>query len=75
MALALGVAACSSSDGEPVAAQSQDGAAESDGGTQGDDSAASTSLLDVSAPAADGSTIDLSVYAGQDLLLWFWAPW
>ena len=61
-ALALGVAACSSSDGEVAAVQS-------------DNSATPTSVLDVSAPAADGSTIDLSVYAGQDLLLWFWAPW
>jgi hypothetical protein len=33
------------------------------------------SLLDISAPAADGSTVELSAYAGQDLMLWFWAPW
>ncbi len=25
--------------------------------------------------AVDGSTIDTGDYAGQDLVLWFWAPW
>jgi hypothetical protein len=23
----------------------------------------------------DGSTFDAGDYAGQDLVLWFWAPW
>lgn len=65
MALALAAAACGSGDnGEtatPVAETT--------------DSAASSSILDISAPTADGSTLDLSTYAGQDLMLWFWAPW
>lgn len=34
-----------------------------------------SSVLEISAPGADGSTIDLDDYAGQDLMLWFWAPW
>lgn len=41
-----------------------------------DDSAAGTAIdLDLTAPAVLGDDIDLSEYAGQDLALWFWAPW
>lgn len=38
-------------------------------------SAETSATLQVSAPGADGTTIDLADYAGQDLMLWFWAPW
>lgn len=30
---------------------------------------------DFTAPLVDGGTIDAGDYAGQDLVLWFWAPW
>lgn len=65
MALALGAAACGSSDSSDAAAPAP--AVETGG--------APASVLDVSAPAADGTTVNLSDYAGQDLMLWFWAPW
>lgn len=69
MALALVAAACGSSDGTDAAAPA---AATDDGESS---SEAPSSILDISAPTADGSTIDLSDFAGQDLVLWFWAPW
>ncbi len=37
--------------------------------------AAVAELLDFSAASADGGTINMADYAGQDILLWFWAPW
>lgn len=72
MALALGAAACGSSEGSDAAAPAADATpAES---SEGSDAGAS-SVLDISATAADGTAVNLSDYAGQDLMLWFWAPW
>jgi len=68
MVCALGAAACGSSDGETSASPAAADDSAADAGSDG-------SLLDISAPGADGSTINLSDYAGQDLMLWFWAPW
>lgn len=68
MALALGAAACGSSDGDTAAAAAPVAESETP-------AAQEPSILELSAPAADGSTINLSDYAGQDLMLWFWAPW
>jgi len=31
--------------------------------------------LDVPVNDLDGQPVDLSALAGQDLALWFWAPW
>ena len=75
MALALGAAACGSSDSSDAAAPAADAtqAETADSGDTGE--AAPSSVLDISAPAVDGTTINLSDYAGQDLMLWFWAPW
>lgn len=72
MALALGAAACGASDSSDAAAPAVDAAPveTADGGD-----AAPSSILDISATGADGTTINLSDYAGQDLMLWFWAPW
>lgn len=67
MALALGAAACGSSDSSDAAAPAAVDAGSGD--------AAPSSILDISAEAADGTTVNLSDYAGQDLMLWFWAPW
>ena len=69
MALALGAAACGSSSSDDVSAPA-DAPASADAGAE-----TASSVLDISAPAADGTTINLSDYAGQDLMLWFWAPW
>ena len=67
LALGFGVASCGSDDSEATATSenSSDEAA----------MAVGAGLLDISAPAADGSTIDLSDFAGEDLMMWFWAPW
>jgi len=32
-------------------------------------------ILDFAAPKLGGGTIQGSDYAGQDLAIWFWAPW
>ena len=66
LALSLLAAACGSS---------ADDAASGQGDAPEAAAASGGSVLDVSAPSADGGTIDLSTYAGQDLMLWFWAPW
>ncbi len=70
MAMALGAAACGSSDGDTAAPVSTVTEAEAEA-----PAAPEPSILELSAPAADGSTVNLSDYAGQDLMLWFWAPW
>lgn len=64
LALGLVAAACASEEGATDVA-----AAPSPSTTEAD------TTLQISAPAADGSTINLADYAGQDLMLWFWAPW
>lgn len=69
-AVALLAAACGGSADDEAAPATTAAAADADASDGG-----STSVLDISAPGADGSTIDLSTFAGQDLLLWFWAPW
>lgn len=61
LGLALTAAACGSDSASAPAATS---AADAGAG-----------VLALQAPAADGSVIDLADYAGQDLVLWFWAPW
>lgn len=71
MALALGAAACGSSDSSDAAAPAVD-ATQAESAGSGD---AASSVLDISATAADGTAVNLSDYAGQDLMLWFWAPW
>jgi hypothetical protein len=32
-------------------------------------------ILDFSAPALGGGTVEGADYAGADLAIWFWAPW
>ena len=38
-------------------------------------SAPASELLSVEAPTVGGGTLDLGSLAGEDLALWFWAPW
>ena len=47
-----------------------------------DDTTASDAAIDdalglptISAPTSDGDTIDFADLAGEDVMLWFWAPW
>ena len=41
----------------------------------GDGAPAVPELLDFAASAVDGSTVDVAGFAGEDLAVWFWAPW
>lgn len=41
----------------------------------GDTSAKTASILDFSAPGLDGPAVRGADYSGQDVALWFWAPW
>ncbi|WP_370326413.1 hypothetical protein [Euzebya sp.] len=34
-----------------------------------------TGLLALTAPTVDGGTFDGASVSGQDVMLWFWAPW
>lgn len=44
------------------------------GGSTGSPESAELALVDEFA-TVDGSTIDLASLQGQDVVLWFWAPW
>ncbi len=69
LALALVAASCGS-DTAPTAAAS---------GTTAPAASApapeSSGALDLEAATADGGTVNLAEYAGEDVMLWFWAPW
>lgn len=42
---------------------------------QGPDTPASAAPLQFTAPALSGGQIDGTDYAGEDVVLWMWAPW
>jgi len=67
VALALLAAACSSSDTDTTSATTSDQTAVSTGETDWP--------YQFSTKTVDGSLLDTGDYAGQDLVLWFWAPW
>ena len=64
VAAALALAACGGGDGG--------GDATAGGGT---DSVPEADLLSFEAETIGGETVDVSDYAGSDLVIWFWAPW
>ena len=39
------------------------------------DQAPGDGLLTFEAQAIDGSSVDVGSYSGEDLAIWFWAPW
>lgn len=41
----------------------------------GDGLALDQSVFDTTAQTVQGETFDLNELAGQDLIVWFWAPW
>lgn len=71
LAAGLGVAACGADDAttEPGAGGS-DTAGGADPAQRLDES-----VLQGEAATVDGSTLDLASLAGNDLVVWFWAPW
>ncbi len=66
LALALVASACGGSD---VDTEVEVGAA---AGAADD---ATASLFTGEATTIDGETFDLATLAGEDLIVWFWAPW
>jgi hypothetical protein len=64
-ALALLVVACSG--GTTTASQGSP--------SQGVTESGVPAILDFSAPALSGGTIDGADYSGKAVALWFWAPW
>ena len=66
-AILLVVSACSgSNDSEPASAPTNADVATSD---------SSAPLEPVLVPTASGGQLDFNSLRGQDVLLWFWAPW
>ena len=62
LGLALIAAACGGDDS-------------TDGGAVADSSAGGDWPHDFVAETVDGTEIDAAALAGDDLMLWFWAPW
>lgn len=60
-AFSLVAAACGGGDGSTTASRA------------GQEDASSS--LSFAATAIDGQEVALADYAGQDVMLWFWAPW
>ncbi len=87
---ALLTAACASDDAVTAGDTSQDASASGDSGagassSEGDGEATAGSgsgqaalagwPLTYDGPTVAGGQLDPGDYAGQDLVLWFWAPW
>jgi len=60
MAAALGIAGCSSTPDSPTTEAGAD---------------QSAALPTLTVDTLSGGQIELNALAGQDLVLWFWAPW
>ena len=77
------VSACGDDDGaggedalrEPGAVTEPEGVSRPVAGPAGDTGGPADELLTVDAPLVGGGTLDLRSLAGEDLALWFWAPW
>jgi len=76
------IAAACSTDAETTTAPAEASAAPSSDGASGvasDDAAATGDAaawpFTFVADQVDGGTFDAGDYEGQDLVLWFWAPW
>lgn len=69
LAIVLLASACGSDETATESASSD--------GTAGDDAPSDSAAWphDFSAPLLGGGTFEAGDYEGQDLVLWFWAPW
>lgn len=65
--------ACGAADTETGTAAAPEDATESSTATE--PAAAEASLLTGEYETIGGETVDLATYEGQDVVLWFWAPW
>ena len=70
------LSACGGAADTPNATTSQAVEAEAGGGeAAGDAPVAQASLLTDTFTTTTGETIDLAEFEGQDVVLWYWAPW
>ncbi len=82
VAVTLVAAACGADDAQPSTAEAET-AATTAAGTESTaaEAAGDGAVSPVSSPLSgthtlvDGTSIDLDQFAGQDVVLWFWAPW
>lgn len=72
---ALALAACGGGDPSTVDVASPADTATDETNADGSGPDPVAELLDFQASAVDGSTVDVSAMAGDDLVIWFWAPW
>ena len=70
------LSACGGGATEPTEAATPATTAEADtADATGDAPAVQASLLEGSFTTTAGETIDLANFQGQDVVLWYWAPW
>lgn len=69
LALGLVAAACATDGGDTDAATASDDSAEAS------EQAVSAEPIALTVATSDGGTIDFADLAGEDVMLWFWAPW
>ena len=70
IAAGLVLGACGSSGGDTAAVQESAPVSAPAGETP-----AATNVEAVMVPTADGGELDFNSLRGQDVMLWFWAPW
>jgi hypothetical protein len=74
-AAVLGVSACGGSGDTNSAPNSDVGASASPGVSTVQPTVQPADLEAVFVPTATGDQLDFNSLRGQDVLLWFWAPW
>ncbi|MBA2282046.1 MAG: redoxin domain-containing protein [Acidimicrobiia bacterium] len=72
--LLAGLLACGA-DAAPSAGGDTDTDSGSDPVVSSADPAVEAELLAFTAPTIDGGEVDFAALQGQDLVVWFWAPW
>lgn len=78
LTLLLVAAACGQQTAAPAttgSSASSGSTTTADGTTEPDRVAGTPELLDFQAQTVSGQPFDGADYAGQDLMVWFWAPW
>ncbi len=69
------LSACGGGAAEPDASAAPAATTADAGDATGDAPAVQASLLEGSFTTTAGETIDLAQFQGQDVVLWYWAPW
>ncbi len=69
-AVGLVLSACGSGDDDATVAETAAPTSTADAAVD-----AASDVEAVMVPTADGSELDFNSLRGQDVMLWFWAPW